>query len=118
MKLKAEFKKTCEENNGIPLFQRYSWFEANYEADEWDVCISMKGERVMGVFPYVVQRKRGFKVIVSQNLAPYQGVWINYPENLNKIKKISLEKEVINDLINQLPKFDLFRLKFGVDFNN
>lgn len=110
-------KQFCEQED-IPLFLQYKWFDALYKDAEWGVAVVQKGSNVVGVLPYVVAKKKSFKVITPQFLSPYQGVWIKYPAGQKYASKIGYEKEVINDLINQLPKVDAFKQNFLPEFVN
>ena len=117
-KTKLVYQKYCEEEKSIPLFLQYLWFNAIYKKEEWNVVIETKGDNVLGFLPYVITKKKSFKIITTQFLSPYQGVWLNYPENQKYTNKVGFEKEVINSLIEHLPKVDAFKQKFFPEFTN
>jgi hypothetical protein len=114
---KQIYQQFCEQEK-ISLFLQYNWFNALYKDDEWGVAIEQKGDNVVGILPYVIAKKKSFKVITPQFLSPYQGVWIKYPEGQKYASKIGFEKEVMNGLINQLPKVDAFKQNFLPGFYN
>ncbi|MBL4592271.1 MAG: GNAT family N-acetyltransferase [Flavobacteriales bacterium] len=114
---KELYKQFCEQES-IPLFLQYKWFNAIYEDKEWDIAIDQKAGNILGVLPYVIAKKKSFKVITPQFLSPYQGVWIKYPEGQKYASKVGFEKEVINGLIEQLPKVDAFKQNFLPGFTN
>ena len=113
-----ELFRQFSESEKLPLFLRYSWFKAKYSDNDWDVAIEKNGDGVVGVLPYVVAKKKSFKIITPQFLSPYQGVWIKYPDGQKYASKIGFEKEVINGLIEQLPKVDAFKQNFLPGFSN
>ena len=115
---KLVYQKFCEEEKSIPLFLQYQWFDAIYKKEEWDVVIETKGENVLGFLPYVITKKKSFKIITPQFLCPYQGVWLNYPKNQKYTNKVGFEKEVLTSMIEQLPKVDAFKQNFLPEFTN
>lgn len=115
---KLLYKQFCEREKAIPLFLQYKWFEALYNNSEWGVAIVGKGGEVIAVLPYVVSKKKSFKLITPQFLSPYQGVWMKYPEGQKYASKIGYEKEVMNELIKQLPKVDSFKQNFLPEITN
>ena len=110
------YQQFCEQEL-LPLFIQYDWFNALYD-DNWDVAVEVKGGNVVGVLPYLITKKKSFKVITPQFLSPYQGVWIKYPEGQKYSSKVGFEKEVMNGLIDQLPKVDAFKQNFLPGFTN
>ncbi len=115
---KPQYKLFCEQEKNLPLFLQYEWFNSLYEDSTWDVALEVRGKEVIGFLPYVVAKKKSFKIITPQFLSPYQGVWIKYPEGQKYASKVGYEKEVINSLINQLPKVDAFKQNFMPGFKN
>jgi hypothetical protein len=117
-KSKILYQKLCEEEKSIPLFLQYKWFRALYNNKDWNVVVETKGDTVVGFLPYVITQKKSFKLITPQFLSPYQGVWLNYPANQKYANRVGFEKEVINSLIEKLPKVDAFKQNFLPQFTN
>ena len=114
---KEIYKKFCEQRD-VPLFLQYTWFNSLYEDKEWGIALETRGDEVVGILPYVISKKKSFKIITPQFLSPYQGVWIKYPAGQKYASKVGYEKEVINGLIDQLPKIDAFKQNFLPGFTN
>jgi len=114
---KEKYEIWCEGNNSIPLFYRYAYYQTLF-GDNWDVILDCRGENIVGVMSFVLRSKFGFKKINPELLFPYQGIWINYPDNQKNATKISFEKEVITNIINQLPKVAFFNQQFHPSFTN
>ena len=115
---KLVYQKFCEEEKFIPLFLQFQWFDAIYKKEEWNVVIEAKGDCVLGFLPYVITKKKSFKLITPQFLSPYQGVWLNYPKNQKYTNKVGFEKEVTSSIIEHLPKVDAFKQNFFPAFTN
>jgi len=94
-----------------------SWLET-VSPGKWNQCIVKKGDHIAGILTYVVENKMGFKLIVPPHLTPYMGVWINYPNDLAVKSRLSYDKEVMTELIEQLPKHDFISMKFPPNITN
>ncbi len=115
---KLLYQQICDQENDVPLFLQYNWFNKIYDSENWNVAVVEKGGNVIGFLPYIVTRKKGFSLITPQFLSPYQGVWLIYPTQQKYTNKLSFEKEVITQLIEQLPKVDAFKQNFLPTFTN
>lgn len=109
MNRKAKYSEFCEKQY-VPLMMRPFWLDAVCGAEGWDVCIATdQGDEVTASLVYHVVRYRGFPIIKMPPLTDYSGLWLNYPENLEKnTSRYTFEKEVCNELLNQLPKVAFF----------
>ncbi len=114
---KEKYQKFCEENIGVPLFLRYSWYQSLF-GDNWDVVLIERKGNVLGFLPYILTKKKTFSLVRPPMLTPYQGVWLNYPEEQKYTNRLSFEKEVVAEIINQLPPLDAFQQKFVPEFTN
>jgi len=115
---KQLYQQFCEQEQEIPLFLQFTWFNTLYADNEWNVAVIEKGNDVVGVLPYVITKKKGFNLITPQFLSPYQGVWIKYPVGQKYASKIGYEKEIMNGLIDQLPKMAAFKQNFLPQITN
>lgn len=115
---KNKYKSYCEGNDNIPLFLSYNWYNSLFDGNEWDVVIVEKKGNVTGFMPYQVFKKKSFTFIRPSMLTPYQGVWLNYPEDQKYANRLSFEKEVITEMIDKLPSVDSFQQKFHPHFTN
>ncbi len=111
------YKQLCEKNKEIPIFYRYDWYNGLY-GDDWDVIIEEQGGIVVAFMPFVIQRNKGFRMIVPEPLIPYQGIWIFYPKDLTNFAKLRFEKKIIQNIISKLPKVDYFEQQFHPQFSN
>jgi len=118
---KERYRKLCEEKN-IPLFLQAWWFDAicTPEGKEWNVFLCEEKGKIIGTMPYCIAKKIGFKFIVTPQGAQYSGVWIDYPENIKLHKRYSLEKRVMDNLIEQLEALNLshYSQNFHHSFTN
>jgi len=114
---KSIFKELCEQDDRIPLFYTYGWFQALY-GNEWEVIIELQGGKIIAFMPLVTRKKKGFKMLLPETLIPYQGIWIVYPQDLTTTAQLKLEKRATTNIIKQLPKLDYFEQQFHPSVTN
>ena len=119
-KNKSEYKKYCKQDLDIPIFLQDWWLDIVCKNGYWNVVISKnKNNEIIGVLPFFVKRFFGFKVIQMPPLTPFCGIWLKYPSNIFKeSSKISFEKKVMNDLIDQLPKTIYYAQRHPIELKN
>lgn len=115
---KEIFKKWCENHPEIPLFLQSTWMEIVAKPEQWDVAIVGTGNEIQAFMPYFKKRKLKFDIITVPPLTPYMGPWIHYPEGQKEATKLSFEKKMMEQLIDQLPKTDKFIQYFHPSITN
>jgi len=125
---KERYRILCEEKN-LPLFMQAWWLDAvcTPEGNEWNVLLcedfetgESQNKTIIGAMPYCIIKKYGFKLILTPNGAQYNGVWIDYPEEMKLYKRYSFEKRVMDNLIDQLDalKISYYSQNFHSSFTN
>jgi len=106
MNNKEKYRNLCQEEH-IPLFSQAWWLDAVCGYDNWDVCLIEKGGQVMASMPYFVRRAYGFDMIQQPPLTQNSGPWIR-PSKAKYAKRLGQEKDLMQALIAELPKYDYF----------
>jgi hypothetical protein len=115
---KELYRKLCEQEPSIPLFLTAAWLDHTAGSENWDVALVVKGEEVFAAWPYTWLNKWGFRIAIAPPLTPYLGIWIKYPAGQKTSSKLSHEKEMVGELVTQLPSFSHFYQHFSVQFTN
>lgn len=115
---KEKYRKFCKKEKTIPIFSKDWWLDSVCGVDAWDVVLVEKGQEIFASLPYMKTKRAIFEIITMPQLTQTMGVYIKYPENQKYEKKLSFEKEVIDNLIKQLPKVDMFSQNFHYSFTN
>lgn len=111
IKNKKKYLKFVQELE-LPVFYQPWWLDIVCEDGIWNVCIYEKKDGlVYGVLPYYVKRYLGKDVILMPPLTPYLGPWLRYNNETKRPKIYSFEKQVITDLLGQLPNTALQMFK-------
>lgn len=119
MNNKELYKEMCDNNNTIPIYSQYWWLDAICGVENWDVLLSNKGGKIDASMPIYFADKN--KKYVQQPLfTQTNGIWINYPNNQKITSKLSFEKKVTTDIIEQLENLKLnnYSQHFHYNFKN
>ncbi|MDR0231339.1 MAG: hypothetical protein LBI82_04390 [Dysgonamonadaceae bacterium] len=119
---KQRYEIFCNERPEIPFFMQAWWLDAvcTPEDKQWDVLLCEENGKIIGVMSYHLLKKWGLKIIVQPQLTQYTGVWIDYPKDDKLHKRYSLEKQVMDNLIDQLEKLKVsfYEQNFHYSFTN
>ena len=115
---KKEYRKFCQKEKNIPIFSQDWWLDAVCGEQNWDVVIARKNNQIVATLPYYLQNKFYYRIINMPLFTQTMGPYLKYPQNLNEYKKLSFEKEIMVQLIDQLPQFDLFVQNFHHSITN
>lgn len=104
---KDSYRSLCDREPAIHLFARDFWLDAVCGEAHWDVAIVERGGQVVGAMPYYRRRHRGMTYLVQPPLTQKLGPWIR-PTKAKNAKRLGREKDIMQELIEQLPEFSLF----------
>lgn len=110
----------CNRQPTIPIFSQPWWLNAVCGEKNWDVILVKKDNKIVGSFPiYKVSRKSiGIKAITMPRLTQKLGPYIVYPNNQKESSKLSYEKEILSEIISQIPKNDYLAINFDYIYTN
>lgn len=118
MNNKSKYRELCKKNNDIPIFSTDWWLDITAGEDKWDVSIVERNDEIVASLPYYLTKKYVFDIINMPKLTPSMGVWIKYPSNQKYTTKLSYEKEIFQELIENLPNFNFFYQHFHWSITN
>lgn len=106
MKNKHVYKEFCEQEKTIPIFSQAWWLDA-VAGDAWDVCLVGKGDEIVASMPYVIKKRYGFTLLSHPPLTQNLGPWLKSSQ-AKYSKILSQQKDWMEALIAQLPKYEYF----------
>lgn len=116
---KQKYRELCKAENTIPIFSKDWWLDTVCGKDNWHTVLVERGNEVIASLPYyLINDKFGLKLIVMPPLTQNLGIWIKYPEGQKYTTKLSYEKEILTELIEKMPKFDMFQQHFHYSITN
>jgi len=118
MSCKQKYRAFCQIEKNIPIFSKDWWLDAVCTEDNWDVIVIEKGGQLVASMPYHYKKEGLFKLISMPHLTQTLGPYIKYPKGQKYYKKLSWEKEIMTNLISQLPIFDSFNQGFHSTITN
>jgi hypothetical protein len=98
------------------LFQEPWWLNA-CAPGKWEEVTVTKNSQVVGRLPFVRRVHRGLTILGMPQLTQYLGPWIR-PAEGKYANILSSEKDILEQLIAALPRFDLFHQNFAPDLEN
>jgi len=117
---KKEYIKFCNENKKKQrIFHETWWLNSTCGRDSWDVALVKDNNRIIAAFPYYFKRLFGFKILIQPPLTQKLGFFFT-SENDYNLQKNNQKKyrEIISELIDQLPKFSYFNQFFYSEIIN
>ncbi|MDR9498523.1 MAG: GNAT family N-acetyltransferase [Hydrogenovibrio sp.] len=106
MSNKEKYRLFCEQEKTIPIFSQAWWLDV-VAGDAWDVCLVENGEEILASMPYVTIKRYGFTLLSHPPLTQNLGPWLK-PSQAKYSKMLSQQKDWMQSLIEQLPKYDYF----------
>lgn len=119
MTQKEKYRALCLEDTTIPIFSKDWWMDATC-SDDWDVLLVERNNQIVASMPIYTKKKFGIPYITHPKLTQTQGLHIQYPEGQSYAKRLWFEKEVMNEVIDQLEQSGAayFQQSFHYSFNN
>ncbi len=105
----------------VPIHLQPWWLDAVCGSAGWQVVLATGNTgKITGALPYYIARRWGLKVIQLPPLTTYGGPWLHYPQEagFKGVSRLSFEKKVMGELIQQLPRTVFFNLNFRPEITN
>ena len=100
------------------LFAQPWWLEAE-SSGGWGEARVYDGERLAGRLPFIVRRRFGLTLLTQPRLARDLGPWVRDTDGgAKKSGRLAVEKRVMTELIQGLPRFDVFQQSFSPSVGN
>ena len=112
-----QFYREFAKKRDLPIFFTPWWLDS-VAKDNWDVAIYKNENKVFGIFPYMTTKKLYGNIITNPQFTTRLGPIIFYEKQQSSNRKISYDKKVLDNLIEQLPKFLLFEMGFYYNIEN
>jgi hypothetical protein len=108
MNNRESYRSFCETEKSIPLFQQAFWLDA-IAGEKWDVALAHRGSEMVGALPFTFLTRYGYLTYLTQPpLTQFLGPWIK-PTSTKYAKRLGREKDVMQELIAQLPPYASFK---------
>ncbi|MEO8759831.1 MAG: GNAT family N-acetyltransferase [Bacteroidia bacterium] len=118
MTAKEKYISYCSVATDIALFQQSWWLDAVCGTENWNAAIYENNGNIIGAWAYPIKKKKGFTLINMPMLTLGTLPIITYFAGQKQATKTSHEQQVLEELISQLSKFDLFDLYFLPEYKN
>jgi hypothetical protein len=106
----------AEKRTSYNLFQEPWWLDA-VAPGAWQEVRVERGGQVVGRLPFVISSRRGMTFIEMPPVTQTLGPWIQ-PSEAKYANQLGDQKDVFSELIEKLPKHDVFRQSFAPEVQN
>ena len=104
---KERYRHFCLENTSLPIFSKDWWLDAVCD-ESWNVCLIENAGVVLASMPYHLYRNRlGMTIIAQPPETQTLGPWLR-PSDAKIANRLGQEKDLLTELIDQLPAFSHF----------
>ena len=102
----------------LPIFSTPWWLDAVCGSENWDAIVLDDGMGgVKAMFP-ITYEDRKHKRIGLPLLTQKLGTYIVYPKGQSNFKKLAYDNEIVDKIVEQLPKINKFNINFNYTFTN
>jgi len=108
----------CKKDKSIPLFSRDYWLDAVCGMENWDVVIAENKGNISAAFPYYFKKKHQNLLIKTPPVTPSIKIWIKENSKKKYSSCLSLDHQIISQLIDEIPGFISSRLNFHSSMQN
>jgi hypothetical protein len=113
-----KYIKFCEKEINIPIFSKSWWLDAVCGKGNWGVALVENDKEIIASMPFYIKKKIIFTIITMPVQTQTMGPYIKYPHGQKYKKRLSFEKKIMTQLIEQLPKVDMFIQSFNYNITN
>ncbi len=111
MEAKLKYMELCKAEKSIPIFSQYWWMDTVCGSENWDVILVEENGKIIASLPYFIEKNKNGIEIRKATLTQNNGVWIRYSKDIKYEKKLSLEKKVMNNIIDRIEELGLTRYR-------
>jgi hypothetical protein len=109
-----KYRIFCAEETSIPFFSRPWWLDAVCGVDNWNVVLVEKSGHICASLPYYQPRPNH---LAMPPLTQTMGPWIRR-STAKYARQLAQQKDILTQLIDQLPAFDSFQQNFHYSISN
>jgi len=110
---KVKFRKYLENTPNTPVYIQDWYLDVVCGKENWNVCVVEKGADVVGVLPYYIKQNKFFTWIAMPPLSKMHGPYI-----AEQYRNGKHHHQVVDELLEQLPKVDFYQQGLNYDFEN
>ena len=104
--------------NSKPIFHEPWWLNVTAGENNWGECLVTRQNETIARMPWFKKNKFGLTVLTNPPLTPFLGPWFGEYKNKNGLIKSFQDKKIANELIDQLPRFNIYRSNFTPEVSN
>jgi hypothetical protein len=106
-------------SNQRAVFASSWWLDATAGEDSWGICEIKQNNEVVASMPWVLKHRFGLRIISQPQLTQTLGPWLSdAPIGTKYARRLAREKDLMEELIDQLPPYHFFSQSFAPEITN
>ncbi len=114
---KKKYQHICD-TNYIPIFSQPWWLDCAAGPENWSVALVERGTNILAAMPYSQKSSLAFRIYKMPELTPWHHIFIDYPAEQKETRRLAFEKEMLQNLLGQLPERRRFQQKYSYNLTN
>lgn len=116
---KEKYRELCRNEPDICIYMK-DWYldGATQKTEDWQVILVEENDTVVAAFPFGYQKRHGMYYIEAPWQCARMGIWIKKQKYRSKLSELMALERYVNEIINNLPRHDVFRVPFESRFTN
>ena len=116
---KQKYRRLCIEELSINIYMQDWYLDGAVERQEdWKVVLSEDNGVIQAAFPFRYLKKHGMYYIENPWNCARMGMWIRKREYKSRLDELLTHKRLTEDILEKLPRYDVFRINFHSGFHN
>jgi lipid II:glycine glycyltransferase (peptidoglycan interpeptide bridge formation enzyme) len=114
---KVIYNTLCEKEFSIPIFSQAWWLDAVAGEKNWNIVMVKSNNEILATLPYYSKKFYGFNILTQPIFTQNLGPWIKNKQT-SPARCLAFQKDLLQELYNQLPKFDYYKHNWHYSFTN
>ena len=116
---KLKYRELCKTEPSINIYMQDWYLDAvTDENADWKVVIYEEDDVIYAAFPFQYAKRHGLYYITNPWQCARAGVWIRPKVYKSKLDELLHHKKIVDELLQKLPYYDVFRISFHSGFVN
>lgn len=116
---KIKYRELCKTEPSINIYMQDWYLDAVTEENaDWKVVIYEEDDVICAAFPFQYMKRHGLYYITNPWQCARAGVWIRPKVYKSKLDELLYHKKIVDELLQKLPYYDVFRISFHSGFVN
>lgn len=116
---KEKYRHLCREEPSVNIYMQDWYLDGAVDKQEdWRVILCEEDGAIQAAFPFQYTKKHGMHYIENPWNCARMGIWMRQRNYKSKLDELLTHKHLVEDILEKLPVYDVFRISFHSGFGN